>query len=160
MPTPKLRQRPQPGHPKPARPNTPPTKLHTKRRGDLAELSFLSRAAHEGLDVAKPYGDNNRYDFIVDNGHKRSLVQVKSTGKEISKHRYHVNAGRRLNLGAVPYTKSEIDFLAVYLHPEKTWYILPFKAFRGQVTLALLSKHHPGHNSYSRYLEAWHLLKR
>ncbi len=38
----------------------------TKRRGELAELAFLYKAASQGFGVAKPYGDSERYDFILD----------------------------------------------------------------------------------------------
>ena len=38
----------------------------TKRRGELAELAFLYKAANLGYGVAKPYGDSERYDFILD----------------------------------------------------------------------------------------------
>ena len=38
----------------------------TKRRGELAELAFLYKAATQGFGVAKPYGDSERYDFILD----------------------------------------------------------------------------------------------
>ena len=130
------------------RPNHPPTlkyrlahyrPTYTKRQGELAELAFLCDASHHGFDLSKPYGDNKRYDFLVDNGHTIHRLQVKSTAQQTSPGRYQVNAGRRLTLRAVPYTKSEIDFLAIYIRPEKLWFILPYKAFRGQVTLILYS---------------------
>jgi len=38
----------------------------TKRRGELAELTFVLKAASLGFAVAKPYGDSERYDFILD----------------------------------------------------------------------------------------------
>ena len=40
--------------------------LTTKRRGELAELAFTLKAASLGFGVAKPYGDSERYDFILD----------------------------------------------------------------------------------------------
>src|SRR5579864_7341802 len=43
-----------------------PHELTTKRRGELAELAFTLKAASLGFGVAKPYGDSERYDFIVD----------------------------------------------------------------------------------------------
>ena len=30
---------------------------------------------------------------------------------------------------AIPYTADEIDFLAVYIIPEDTWFIIPVRAF-------------------------------
>jgi len=39
---------------------------NTKRRGELSELAFVYKAAGLGFGVAKPYGDSERYDFILD----------------------------------------------------------------------------------------------
>jgi hypothetical protein len=36
-----------------------------KRQGELAELAFMSKAASLGFGVAKPYGDSERFDFIL-----------------------------------------------------------------------------------------------
>jgi len=154
MPKSKRPHRPAPGAHKPA------PELSTKARGELSQLTFLYRAAHKGFMVSEPYGDNLRYDAIVDNGHRLSRIQVKSSGKEISPGRYHVNCGRRLGLGAVPYEKGEVDFLAVHLHREDVWYIIPFRAFAGRVSLTLVVPNHPGPCPYQRYLEAWPLLKK
>jgi len=137
----------------------PARRPETKRRGDIAEIAFLQRATNQGLRVSKPYGDSDRYDFIIDNGTHRLRIQVKSTGKLIAKDKYHVNAGRRLGLSAVPYLKSEIDFLAVHIHPENTWYIIPMSAIDGRVSLSLSSPNDPQNGTYGEYCEAWHLLK-
>jgi hypothetical protein len=40
--------------------------LNTKRRGELAELEFVLQAASRGFGVARPYGDSERYDVILD----------------------------------------------------------------------------------------------
>ena len=40
----------------------------TKKRGELAELAFVYKAASMGFAVARPYGDSDRYDFIVQSG--------------------------------------------------------------------------------------------
>jgi PD-(D/E)XK endonuclease len=40
--------------------------LTTKRRGELAELAFALKAASLGFGVSRPWGDSERYDFILD----------------------------------------------------------------------------------------------
>src|SRR6266852_5708375 len=50
-----------------------------KRQGELSELAFVYKAASLGFIVAKPYGDNERYDFVLDSGERLWRVQVKST---------------------------------------------------------------------------------
>src|SRR5207248_6285949 len=49
-----------------------------KRRGEVAESVFLAKAMSLGFGVAKPWGDSERYDFIVDSGEKLWRVQLKS----------------------------------------------------------------------------------
>jgi hypothetical protein len=39
-----------------------------KKRGELAEMAFILKAESLGFEVAKPYGESNRYDFIVRSG--------------------------------------------------------------------------------------------
>ncbi len=69
------RKRPRTRRPPASRPRTipPPTtpppaqrELITKRRGELAELAFTLKATGLGFAVSKPYGDSERYDFILD----------------------------------------------------------------------------------------------
>jgi hypothetical protein len=68
---------------KPAQPRPPLTPFirgerTCKQRGELAEIAFLHKAADLGFGVAKPYGDSERYDFILDSGERLWKVQVKS----------------------------------------------------------------------------------
>jgi hypothetical protein len=44
--------------------------LDAKEKGELAELAFLHKAASLGFGVARPYGDSERYDFILDSGER------------------------------------------------------------------------------------------
>jgi hypothetical protein len=53
--------------------------ITTKRRGELAEMAFHLKATRMGFRVFKPYGDSERYDFILDSGKKLWTVQVQST---------------------------------------------------------------------------------
>jgi len=86
---------------------------HPKRRGEWAELRFMTRAAEEGLQVSKPYGEMARYDFIVEHGARCARVQVKST---MFKDRGGYSCSVRGCRG--PYEGDPFDFLAAYLIPE------------------------------------------
>ncbi|HEV8525329.1 MAG TPA: group I intron-associated PD-(D/E)XK endonuclease, partial [Terriglobales bacterium] len=50
-----------------------------KAQGELAEIRFLLKAASQGLVVAKPWGDNLPFDFLVGRGSRYFRVQVKSS---------------------------------------------------------------------------------
>jgi hypothetical protein len=53
-------------------------KRNTKRVGDIAELAVMSALLRRGFRVAIPFGEDNRYDLIIDDGVALSRVQVKS----------------------------------------------------------------------------------
>src|SRR6202035_3599842 len=86
---------------------------NTKDKGDLAELAFTYKAAGLGFGVAKPYGDKELYDFILDSGERFWRVQVKSTSyAEFGRNAYKVSAAHiSKRFTAKTYQSEEIDFL-------------------------------------------------
>ena len=160
-------QRPAQKPPTAALPQAPLTsgekrEANTKRRGELAEIAFLHKALALGFRVSKPYGDSDRYDFITDpcNLPGRTplyRVQVKCTTQFIDGS-YHLNAHRRINGKAVPYTLDEIDFFAALVMPEDSWFIIPLSHVLGITSFMLRSKRDHRPNRYTPYREAWRLL--
>jgi len=109
----------------------PAAELNTKRRGELSELAFVHKAASLGFGVAKPYGDSERFDFILvsrdwPQGDKLWRVQVKSTAT-LSQGFYHVNAHRRTTGRVIAYKPTEVDFLVAHIIPEDSWFIFPIE---------------------------------
>lgn len=51
--------------------------MNTKDKGKIGELVLMAEAAKRGYTVCVPYGDNQRYDLILDRGNKLERVQVK-----------------------------------------------------------------------------------
>jgi PD-(D/E)XK endonuclease len=127
-----------------------------KRRGELAELKFMHKAASLGFGVAKPYGDSCRYDFILDSGERLWRVQVKST-YGAGQREYRINAYGSTNSGFFSYTPEEIDILVAYVVQEDAWYVIPVKAYAPHRSLQL----HPSGGKggpYEKYREAWGLM--
>lgn len=134
--------------------NVHPRELTTKRRGELAELAFLHKATALGFRLSKPYGDSDRYDFITDAGNLLYRVQVKCTTQLLGGY-YHLNAHRRINGKAVPYTLDEIDFFGALIVPEDTWFIIPLSHVLGMTSFLLRSKHtRTPRDPFRRYREA------
>ena len=127
--------------------------ITTKRRGELSELAFTFKAASMGFGVAKPYGDSERYDFILDSGQKLRRIQVKSTTTVLNG-RYHVNSHRRTNGSVVAYDPSEIDFLVAYVIPEDAWFILPIRDILTRTSLLFCFRDDPNGGLYGVYREA------
>jgi hypothetical protein len=84
-------------------------------------------------------------------------VQIKCS-TQLFQGSYRVNAHRRTQGRAVPYHPSEIDFIAAYVIPEDTWYIIPIEAVRG-TSLMFRRKNDPRPGLYDQYREAWYLLR-
>jgi hypothetical protein len=133
-----------------------------KKRGELAELAFIHKAASLGLAVAKPYGDSEPYDFIVYTGPNFQKVQVKSTSNLVHGG-YPLNSRRRKKGQRVPYTAEEIDFLVAYVSPENAWFVIPIQALLSHPSIRLYPRQSPrqsprqGH--FDQYREAWPLLE-
>jgi hypothetical protein len=178
-------QRPAPALP--ARAQTPfQREQTTKRRGEISELAFALAAARQGFGISRPYGDSERYDIILDPSHLKSVipteaertrakwrnllfaatharprlirVQVKATGHLLFG-QYHVTVQRRVNGRAIPYTLSEIDFIAAYVIPEDSWFIIPLAHILGQTSLLFRPKKSRRPCPYANYREAWPLLR-
>ena len=124
---------------------------HAKRRGEWAELKFMTAAAERGFCVTKPWGETEHYDFVVEHRAHFVRVQVKSTG---FKDRGGYSCSVRGSAGA--YVDDAFDFVAVYVVPEDAWFIIPEEIVRGRRSVALYP--HLKKSKYGRYLGAWELL--
>jgi len=154
---------PKPSGQNPSLPAPPPEsprarELATKLRGELAELAFFYIAFKYGFIVSKPYGDSQRYDFLLDSGKTIYRVQVKCSTALLNG-QYHINAHRRVNGRAVPYTLDEVDFIVAYIVPEDSWFILPLSHVLGITSLLFRPKRSRLTGLYDPYREAWHLLR-
>ena len=134
--------------------------LNYKAKGDLAELAFLYKAASLGFGVAKPYGDKERYDFILDSGERFWRVQVRSTSyAEADRSGYKVSAahndkGRKVKT----YQAEEIDFFVVYIVPLGVWYIIPANQLASLNFLRLYPSGRKWGGRFEAFREAWHLM--
>jgi PD-(D/E)XK endonuclease len=134
-----------------ARPNS-------KRTGEISEAAFLHKAVSLGLKVTKPWGDSERYDFVVDSGTRLWRVQIKSTsalhagGYQIQPI-HHVYGERKL-----AYTSEEIDALAAHIVPLDVWYVLPVNALGSGTSLRLYPDGGCKTARFEQYREAWNLL--
>ncbi len=139
-----------------------PQRKNTKRTGEYSEAAFLLKATGLGFRVAKPWGDSERYDFIVACATENSpeffwRVQIKCT--EITRARaYEVRAAYSVGKGRATYTACDIDFLVAHVVPRDIWYVLPVAACMPSPML----RFYPDGARCSRfeqYREAWHLLR-
>jgi PD-(D/E)XK endonuclease len=132
--------------------------LNRKARGAVGELAFAQKAASLGFGVAKPYADNERYDFILDSGERFWRVQVKTIW-QVHGHLYQTSVTHGHGVNTRSYTASEIDFVVVYLAPLDIWYVIPVNCVTGSTSLCFYPSgcRHDG-GRLEPYREAWHLM--
>ena len=105
--------------------------LTSKARGELAESLFTSECLRRGYVVAKPYGDNQPFDFLVIARGRISRVQVKSCWSPMASGAFQFRAAcGNPHSSQWRYTSSRIDFLAGYVAPLDRWLIIPVRALR------------------------------
>jgi hypothetical protein len=129
--------------------------LWAKRRGELSELAFFHKAASLGFGLAKPWGDSERYDFILDSGQRLWRVQLKSGCHH--QNRYydlHANCGSG---DKALYTSEEIDIFVAYLVPIDVWYVIPVDKIKKK-TLLFFPYGGARCSHYEQYREAWDLM--
>jgi hypothetical protein len=125
-----------------------------KKRGEWAEMHFMSRATEHGLQVSKPFGDSARYDFAVEANGRFLRVQVKST---MCRH----NGGyicKIVHNHGMHYASGDVDFFAVFVIPEDVWYVVPAEIITCGQSHLTLSPRRKG-QKHEAFKEAWHLLK-
>jgi hypothetical protein len=132
--------------------------LTSKQRGELAEMMFMVKASTKRLVVTKPYGDSQRYDFIVDSGNRTWRVQVKSSSSTHWR-AYTVNTYWKTTHKHIPYSPSQVDFLAVMILGTDIWYVIPIRALVGRLMVRVypFGGDPRGSRRYEKYREAWNL---
>jgi hypothetical protein len=129
-----------------------------KRTGELSEAAFLLKAQTMGFRVLKPWGDSERYDFVLDSGGRLWRVQLKSTAV-VHARGYEVQPIYGVyGKGKSGYTADEIDVLVVHIRPCDVWYVLPVEV----VALAKNLRFYPDIECkcarWESYREAWSLM--
>jgi PD-(D/E)XK endonuclease len=163
-----------PDNPTPA--SRPVRHPNTKRIGELAEAAFLVKVAGLGYAASKPWGDSERYDFILDTGNNTGNATRNNTGDEHRNHiwRVQIKCTQLLNARGYQvqstytdrkkkghYTAADIDVLVAYILPLDLWYIIPAEAFPASASL----RFYPEGNisgrpaRFEQYREAWHLFR-
>ena len=134
-----------------------------KRKGELAELAFVFKAASFGWPVSKPYGDSLAYDLVIQAEDGRMLrIQVKSAFTS-RRRGYMINLGARgKKIGRHCYTAADIDFVAAYVVAQNAWYVIPVAAIAGckQLRLYPTGTGRKRGGYFEIYREAWHLITR
>src|SRR5437773_8725026 len=95
-----------------------------KRAGEISEAAFVLRAHSLGFLVAKPWGDSEKYDFVLDAGSKLWRVQLKST-EGVHARGYEIQPIYSVyGEGKAGYTAEEVDAVVVAIHACGVWCVI------------------------------------
>lgn len=112
--------------------------MNTKDIGDQSESKVLSMFLDRGYSVLIPFGDNKRYDLVVEDRGKFIRIQIKTgsyrNGCVISKlystYKLKGKIVRRL------YTREEIDYVIIYSPDLNKFYLINVREINvGEITL-------------------------
>jgi hypothetical protein len=138
-------------------------KRNPKRMGEVSQAAFLMKAQSLGFGLAVPWGDSEKYDFVVWAGRDGRLlrVQVKATGR-LNGGGYDVQpVYSTRGEGKKIYTERDIDVLAAHVIVEgkEVWYLLPVRAFAGEKNLRFFPDLEGRNPRWEGYREAWEWLR-
>jgi hypothetical protein len=134
-----------------------PERLTSKQLGEIAEAEFIAKAVGLGFVVAKPWGDSEACDFIVNTGRNFWRVQVKSAHRvgEGGSYSFRVH-----DHGMEPYSADDIDALVAYAKPAGAWYVIPVRVVEELKSLKLYPESAKRRSKYEKWHEAWEVLRR
>ena len=113
-----------------------------------------------GFKVALPWGDSERYDFVVwmKEGGPVYRVQVKGTGR-LHRRGYEVQPVHSMRGGRKKrYTAKEIDVVAAHVQPVDVWYLLPINKVGRARSLRFYPDIKSRRPMWEEYREAWEVL--
>ena len=98
--------------------------MNTKEKGERSEAQILAHVVEKGYVPSIPFGNNQRYDLILDDGHRLKKIQCKTAWvadgcvvfQTASKNGF---TGKRRDY------KGQVDLFLVYCRELKTFYRVP-----------------------------------
>lgn len=120
------------------------TNMNTSRKGDETEAIILGRLMNRGVSVSVPFGDNDRYDLVVDDREQLYRVQCKTGSWVNGSVRFNLYTSTVSSDGRVDsdYTAEEIDVYAVYSEETDGVYWVPIgETGKGEMRLRVEDPH-------------------
>lgn len=115
--------------------------MNSKQLGNITELETMLAFIKQGFNVLTPYGDCERYDFVVDAKNKFYKIQCKtaSTEDDGASFRFSCRSTNRQNGHTIHhhYTKDEIDYFMTSFNGK--CYLIPVEECGCDKKLRILS---------------------
>lgn len=91
---------------------------NTKQQGNITEMSCMLEFLKLGFNVLQPYGDCERYDFVVEINNKFYKIQCKTCKEKDGVLTFSCRSNHRVNGKCIHeyYTSDQIDFFATFFN--------------------------------------------
>lgn len=104
--------------------------METHRKGEMTEAVVIAELKRRGVPVAVPFGDNERYDIIVEWKGQLYRVQVKTGRLSDGCVHFHGKSSHTNSTGNVYKTyDDDTDYFAVYCHELEQLYVIGEQEF-------------------------------
>lgn len=98
----------------------------TKQKGEISESQVLAALMRVGYPVLVPFGDNQRYDLVFDDGESLRKVQVKTGRVRAGAIRFNCASWQRDTKVKSTYV-DQVDFFGVYCPETQHCYLVPIE---------------------------------
>ena len=119
--------------------------MNTKQIGDISQIKVMTRLLELEYSVSVPFGDNQRYDLIFDNGKLNRLQSKTGRIKDDAitfptASTYAHRGGKRKDYN------DAVEFFGVYCPDNDTVYMIPIEAVKDCGASATLRLNPPKNN--------------
>jgi hypothetical protein len=120
----------------------------TKQKGDIAEAFVTFLLKEKGFNVLFPWGEDNRYDLVVEKGGIFKRVQV----KYVSLRNGVIDVPLRSanNHSVIHYSLNDIDVVAAYCPEVRKVYFIPLDRIKNRSSFKLRLK--PAKNNQKKFV--------
>ena len=105
--------------------------FHPKARGIKSEAAFVGEMGKREINLLSPFGDNNRYDYVIEHNGEFERIQVKTANQKDEKNHVKFCCASTGTWSARRNTKEDyegdIDYFAVYHRERDHFYLVPIE---------------------------------
>lgn len=100
----------------------------TKQKGDIAEAFVTYLLKRHGFSVLIPWGEDNRYDLVVEKNGIFKRVQVKYVTPKNGALEVALRSSNNYNV--IPYSRKDVDIIAAYSPEQNKAYFIPLNSMK------------------------------
>lgn len=111
--------------------------MESHRKGDLTEAIVIAELKRRSIPVSLPFGDNERYDIVLESPSGDLLrAQIKTGWLSEGKVKFHTRSQHTNSTGNTYKTyDGEIDYFLVFSHGKETLYLIAEDEFNNSISL-------------------------